>query len=74
MGNGYLIVKCLHCGSISQLELKAVRSSIPICPVCVDGIIECIAAQCTIQVNQEQIKETSDNHSYLSMLTRFSMN
>ena len=74
MKSGYLIVRCLRCGSISRLELKAIRSSISICPVCVDGEIEYIAAQCTIQVFPEHNTEIADSHSYFSMLTRFSIN
>ena len=74
MSNGYLIVKCLRCGSLSQLELKAVRSNITFCPVCVESEIEYIAAQCTIQVYQEHNTTIPDSHPYLSMLTKFSVN
>lgn len=74
MSNGYLIVKCLRCGSISQLELKAVRSNIALCPVCIDSEIEYIAAQCTIQAFQRQNTETTDSHPYLSALAKFSIN
>lgn len=74
MSNGYLIVKCLRCGSISQLELKAVRSNISICPVCTDSEIEYIAAQCPMQVYQEHSIEITNSNAYLSMLFKFSVN
>ena len=74
MSNGYLILKCLRCGSISRLELKAVRSNISLCPVCIDSEIECIAAQCTIQVYQEHSTEMPDSHPYLSKLVKLSLN
>ena len=74
MSNGYLIVKCLRCGSISQLELKAVRSNISLCPVCSDCELECVAVQCTIQVIQKHNAEATDSHPYLSVLPKFSVN
>lgn len=67
MGNGYLIVRCLQCGSISRLDVKAVRTKASLCPVCLDGETECRLVQYTIQNYFDQHKYFSENK--LSLVT-----
>ena len=74
VSDGYLVVKCLRCGSISQLQMAAVRSDVSLCPVCTESEIECIAVQCTMQVCPENSKEIPKSNPFLSTLARFSIN
>ena len=74
MNEGYLLVKCLRCGSISQMAIKAVRSNVSQCPVCLDGEIQCSAVQPSIQMYQEHLEHVNDLHVYLSSHTGFSSN
>lgn len=60
MSNGYLIVRCLRCGSISRLDIKAVRTKASVCPVCLDGETECKLVQYTIQNYYDQLKYVSE--------------
>lgn len=74
MSDGYLIVKCLRCGSISRLPITAVISDVSLCPVCIESEIQCIAVQYTMNVYQEYGVEIPPSFPYLSTLARFSIN
>ena len=74
MSNGYLIVKCLRCGSVSRLDIKAVRTELSLCPVCLDGEIDYQAIQCTIQTCQKNDDVFQNLNPYIAKLTKFSIN
>ena len=74
MKDGYLIVRCFSCGSVSRLAIDSIRSRVSKCPVCCDGDIECKAIQCVI-MNYKQNSETTEKlYPYLLNLTKFSVN
>ena len=74
MNEGYLIMKCCRCGSTSQLMIKGVRSDLSLCPVCLEGEIECKAIQPTIQVCREPVDGSQNLNAYIATLTKFSSN
>jgi len=74
VNEGYLIVKCCRCGSESQLRISGFRGDFSLCPVCLDGEVECKAIQCTIQMYQENGEVFQNLTPYLAKLIRFSLN
>ena len=74
MNEGYLIVKCLRCGSVSQLAIKAVRSEVSICPVCQHGETECIAVQSIIQLFPKPDGAVTNIPAYSTSSLKFSNN
>ena len=74
MKEGYLIVRCVRCGSRSQLPLKSVRSEVSQCPVCQDGEIECKAIQPSIQPCKELAENVTSLSPYVTTLMKLSSN
>jgi len=74
MDKGYLIVKCLQCGSRSQLPLKSVRNEVSLCPVCHEGEIECRCIQPTIQACHELADGIRSLSPYVTTLMKLSAN
>ncbi len=74
MNEGYLIVKCYRCGSTSQLVMKGVRGTFPVCPVCYEGEVECQAIQTTIQMCQEFVDGIQKLNPYIATFAKLSTN
>lgn len=74
MNEGYLIVKCLYCGSQCQVPLKGVRNEISLCPVCREGEIECKAIQPSINIFQELYAGISGLSPYVASFLGLSAN
>jgi len=45
MSEDYLVVNCPRCGSTLRFPGNAVRSNLILCPVCLEGEIECVSVQ-----------------------------
>ncbi len=74
MNEGYLIVKCPRCGSLSRLDIKSVRSELTQCPVCLECEIKCEAIQPSIQMCQKTGDSINKLPQYLVNLMRLSTN
>jgi hypothetical protein len=74
VNEGYLVMKCYRCGSTSLMMIKGVRNDLPLCPVCLEGELECKAIQPTIQMCREPVDASRDLNAYIATLTKFSIN
>jgi hypothetical protein len=74
VGDSYLIMKCIKCGSISHLAIKSVRSAVSLCPVCGDGEIKCRAIQPTILMYLSSGEIDDSTYLYNAAYAKFSVN
>ena len=74
VNEGYLSAKCSQCGSISRLMIKSVRNDCSLCPVCLEGEIECQAIQADIQTSREFVNRIKKLSLYLADQSKFEIN
>jgi Na+-translocating ferredoxin:NAD+ oxidoreductase RnfC subunit len=74
LNEGYLIVKCPRCGSLSRLDIKSVRSDVTQCPVCLECEIVCEAIQPSIQMCRGTGDSIHNLPQYLANLMNLSTN
>ena len=59
VGDSYVNVRCHRCGSTSQLHIKNVMTDMVLCPVCLEGEINCRAHHSGI-VHYRKVAELFD--------------
>ncbi len=53
MNEGYLVVRCSRCNSISQLPISGIRDDFSLCPMCLEGKIEFQEIQPSINASRK---------------------
>ena len=74
MSTSYLIARCYRCGSTMQLVIEGVRSDAFLCPVCLEGEIECKVNQSGTQKRQGVIDGLQNLGQYVAAPVKLSVN